>query len=261
MKPDSNKQPVIEVRGLGLSYGSRTVLEGVSFDVTKGSCLAVMGASGCGKSTLLKGMTGLLKPVNGQVTFDGSPMWGDGQLPYDDVLSKFGVLFQGGALWSSMNLLENISLPLETFSRLNKQEIENMASYKLSLVGLSGCEFLYPSELSGGMQKRAGLARALAMDPEILFLDEPSAGLDPINSSQLDELILELKDSLGITFVVVTHELDSIFSISDHSIFLSNQSKTILDQGKPLELLEGSRLKEVRDFLGRSSRRKTKQCG
>ena len=261
MKPDSTKQPVIEVRDLGLSYGNRTVLEGVSFDVTKGSCLAVMGASGCGKSTLLKGMTGLLKPVNGQVTFDGSSMWSDGQLPHDEVLSKFGVLFQGGALWSSMNLLENISLPLETFSRLNKKEIEYMASYKLSLVGLSGCEFLYPSELSGGMQKRAGLARALAMDPEILFLDEPSAGLDPINSSQLDELILELKDSLGITFVVVTHELDSIFSISDHSIFLSNQSRTILDQGKPIELLEGSRLGEVRDFLGRSSRRKSKQSG
>jgi len=147
MKPDATKQPVIEVRDLGLSYGNRTVLEGVSFDVTKGSCLTVMGASGCGKSTLLKGMTGLLKPVNGQVMFDGVSMWGHGQLPHDTVLSKFGVLFQGGALWSSMNLLENISLPLETFSRLNKQEIESMASYKLSLVGLSGCEFLYPSEL------------------------------------------------------------------------------------------------------------------
>jgi phospholipid/cholesterol/gamma-HCH transport system ATP-binding protein len=185
-------------------------------------------------------------------------MWGDGQLPHDEVLSKFGVLFQGGALWSSMNLLENISLPLETFSRLNRQEIEDMAAYKLSLVGLSGCELLYPSELSGGMQKRAGLARALAMDPEILFLDEPSAGLDPINSSQLDELILELKDSLGITFVVVTHELDSIFSISDHSIFLSNQSKTIIEQGKPVDLLKESRLDEVRDFLGRSSKSNTR---
>lgn len=258
MKPDSTKQSVIEVSDLSLSYGNRTVLQEVSFDVMKGSCLAVMGASGCGKSTLLKGMTGLLKPSNGQVKFEGDSMWGDGQLPHDEVLSKFGVLFQGGALWSSMNLLENISLPLETFSRLNRQEIEDMAAYKLSLVGLSGCEFLYPSELSGGMQKRAGLARALAMDPGILFLDEPSAGLDPINSSQLDELILELKDSLGITFVVVTHELESIFSISDHSIFLSNQSKTIIEQGKPIELLKGSKFVEVRDFLGRSSRINTK---
>ena len=138
MKPDSLKQSVIEVSDLALSYGSRTVLQEVSFDVLKGSCLAIMGASGCGKSTLLKGMTGLLKPFNGKVKFEGDSMWGDGQLPDDEVLSKFGVLFQGGALWSSMNLLENISLPLETFSRLNRQEIEDMAAYKLSLVGLSG---------------------------------------------------------------------------------------------------------------------------
>ena len=251
-------QACITIKKMTMAYGDFIIQRDLDFKINQGDIFVIMGGSGCGKSTLLKGMTGLLKPVNGQVMFDGVSMWGHGQLPHDTVLSKFGVLFQGGALWSSMNLLENISLPLETFSRLNKQEIESMASYKLSLVGLSGCEFLYPSELSGGMQKRAGLARALAMDPEILFLDEPSAGLDPINSSQLDELILELKDSLGITFVVVTHELDSIFSISDHSIFLSNQSKTILDQGKPVGLLEGSRLEEVRNFLGRSSRRKSK---
>jgi phospholipid/cholesterol/gamma-HCH transport system ATP-binding protein len=249
MNPNFEKESALKVRDLTLKYGTRTILEKVSFDVKQGSCMVVMGGSGCGKSTLLKAMTGLLKPTQGRVEFWDSSLWGRSQLPHDDVLANFGVLFQGGALWSSMNLIENISLPMETFSKLNSKEIEDLASYKLSLVGLSGCELLYPSELSGGMQKRAGLARALAMDPSILFLDEPSAGLDPVNSRNLDDLILELKDSLGITFVVVTHELDSIFSISDNSIFLDNESKTVLDQGKPHELMEHSRFDKIRSFL------------
>ena len=249
MNPNFEKESAVKVRDLTLKYGTRTILEKVSFDVKQGSCMVVMGGSGCGKSTLLKAMTGLLKPTLGQVSFGDSSLWGHSQAPHDDVLRNFGVLFQGGALWSSMNLIENISLPLETFSNLNSKEIEDLASYKLSLVGLSGCELLYPSELSGGMQKRAGLARALAMDPSILFLDEPSAGLDPVNSRNLDDLILELKESLGITFVVVTHELDSIFSISDNSIFLDNESKTVLDHGKPHELMEHSRFDKIRSFL------------
>jgi len=254
MNPNLESQSVLKVRNLELRYGSRMVLHEVSFDVANGSCVVVMGESGCGKSTLLKSMTGLLKPNMGNVEFGDSLLWGDTPHPNDEVLTEFGVLFQGGALWSSMNLLENISLPLETFSRLSRSEIESMAAYKLSLVGLSGCEFLYPSELSGGMQKRAGLARALAMDPGILFLDEPSAGLDPVNSRQLDELILELKDSLGITFIVITHELNSIFTISDHAIFLSSHSKTILDSGRPLDLIDQSAFADVRKFLLREQK-------
>ena len=243
----------LQVADLELRYGNRTILKNISFEVEEGSCLVVMGASGCGKSTLLKALTGLLKPVSGQVVFQNGELWDQGLLPNEKILSNFGVLFQGGALWSSMNLLENISLPLQTFSNLSVSEIEAMASYKLNLVGLSGCEYLYPSELSGGMQKRAGLARALAMDPGILFLDEPSAGLDPVTSKQLDDLIVELKNSLGITFVVVTHELDSIFSIADNSVFLSNVLMTILDRGNPKHLLSVSKFDEVTKFLSRQT--------
>ncbi|MEK9772515.1 MAG: ATP-binding cassette domain-containing protein [Opitutae bacterium] len=244
---------IVEANGLELGYNKEVILQNISFQVNPGSCLVIMGTSGCGKSTLLKSMTGLLKPHRGNVKFRNGELWGKAHLPNQDVLANFGVLFQGGALWSSMNLLENISLSLEAFSSMDKAEIENLASYKLSLVGLSGCEYLYPSELSGGMQKRAGLARALSMDPSILFLDEPSAGLDPINSRQLDELIIELKESLGLTFVVVTHELDSIFSIADDAIFLDAQAKSILAQGNPIALKSFPEHPEVRDFLTRSN--------
>jgi phospholipid/cholesterol/gamma-HCH transport system ATP-binding protein len=243
----------LKVTDLELRYGNRTILKNISLEVEEGSCLVVMGASGCGKSTLLKALTGLLRPASGQVVFQNGELWNRGVLPNETILSNFGVLFQGGALWSSMNLLENISLPLQTFSNLSVTEIEAMASYKLNLVGLSGCEYLYPSELSGGMQKRAGLARALAMDPSILFLDEPSAGLDPVTSKQLDDLIIELKNSLGITFVVVTHELDSIFSIADDSVFLSNHSQTILERGNPNQLRKMSSFAEVTKFLSRDT--------
>ena len=243
---------MVEAKELKLCYGSELILQDITFEVRGGECLVIMGASGCGKSTLLRSMTGLLKPVCGNVKFSNGYLWGEGDIPDQDILSNFGVLFQGGALWSSMNILENVSLPLQTYSKLDCQEIEEVASYKLSLVGLSGCEYRYPAQLSGGMQKRAGLARAMSMDPDILFLDEPSAGLDPINSSQLDELIVELKNSLGLTFIVVTHELKSIFEIADNAIFLSSQSKSLLDHGRPADLQSVSKHDEVRSFLSRS---------
>ena len=249
MNLSKNDRVILEVSALELRYSLDLILSDISFAVNSGSCLVIMGASGCGKSTLLKSMTGLLKPTQGNIRFSGGELWGRAELPNQDLLSNFGVLFQGGALWGSMNLLENISLPLETFTSLSNEEIEGLASYKLSLVGLSGCEYLYPSQLSGGMQKRAGLARALSMDPSILFLDEPSAGLDPINSRQLDELIGELKNSLGLTFVVVTHELKSIFKIADDAVFLSKKTKSVLEQGKPVELQKSSKYPEIKEFL------------
>jgi phospholipid/cholesterol/gamma-HCH transport system ATP-binding protein len=210
-----------------------------------------MGSSGCGKSTLLKSMVGLLSPQTGKIFLDEINIWEVESRNISSVLRKYGVLFQGGALWGSMNLIENVSLPLKTYTDLKDSEIDDLARYKLNLVGLSGYGDFYPAQLSGGMKKRAGLARAMALDPDILFLDEPSAGLDPINSHRLDNLINELKDSLGITFVVVTHELASIFEIADDSIFLDGKSKTIVACGKPDSLRSSSSIDVVRDFLTR----------
>ena len=242
---------ILRVNNLQLAYGDYEVLKGVSFHALRGECLVVMGGSGCGKSTLLKSMVGLLEPLDGEVTVDSQNIWSLDVDVQEAVLRKFGVLFQGGALWGSMNLLENVSLPLEIYTNLNPSEIEGLARYKLNLVGLSGYSEFYPAQLSGGMKKRAGLARAMALDPDILFLDEPSAGLDPVNSHRLDNLINELKESLGITFVVVTHELASIFDIADYSIFLDGKKKTLVDQGKPTDLRENSKFEEVRAFLHR----------
>jgi phospholipid/cholesterol/gamma-HCH transport system ATP-binding protein len=249
----SNQSPVLRVENLNLTYGEYEVLSGVSFEVRDGSCLVVMGGSGCGKSTLLKSLVGLLEPAAGEVFFDSNNLWASGPEDREKILRGFGVLFQGGALWSSMNLLENVSLPLETYTELSNSEIARVAEYKLGLVGLSGYEEFYPSQLSGGMKKRAGLARAMALDPQILFFDEPSAGLDPLSSRRLDDLINELKESLGITFVVVSHELASIFEIADDSIFLDAKSKTLLQQGSPAWLLENSEHDHVRSFLSRGS--------
>ena len=253
MTDRSTQNAVLRVENLELSYGEHEVLSEVSFSVNHRSCLVVMGGSGCGKSTLLKSMVGLLEPVGGEVFFNTSNLWASTPGEKEKFLRRFGVLFQGGALWSSMNLLENVSLPLETYTTLSESEIADVAEYKLGLVGLSGYEEFYPSQLSGGMKKRAGLARAMALDPEILFLDEPSAGLDPLSSRRLDDLINELKESLGITFVVVSHELASIFEIADDSIFLDSKSKTLLEQGSPSWLLENTQHDHVRSFLSRDS--------
>lgn len=242
---------IVRVENLTLAYGNNVVLDRVSFEVKTGNCLFVMGGSGCGKSTLLKSMVGLLEPVAGEISVNGSKLW-DEQSNMNQVLKEFGVLFQGGALWSSMTIQENVALPLETHSDLGAREVRDIARYKLGLVGLSGFEGFYPAQLSGGMKKRAGLARALALDPKILFFDEPSAGLDPITSKRLDDLINELKESLGMTFVVVSHELASIFNIADDAIFLDAKSKTLLDQGHPDFLLNNSKHSEVIDFLTRN---------
>ncbi|MDG1324491.1 MAG: ATP-binding cassette domain-containing protein [Opitutales bacterium] len=254
MKEDSLKMTsILEVENLKLAYGEYQVLEKVSFSAKRGKCTVLMGGSGCGKSTLLKSMVGLLEPQEGRVLVDTIDLWAVDQAEKTSILKKYGVLFQGGALWGSMNLVENVSLPLETYTELSEAEINDLARYKLNLVGLSGYGDFYPAQLSGGMKKRAGLARAMALDPDILFLDEPSAGLDPINSHRLDNLINELKVSLGITFIVVTHELPSIFDIADDSIFLDGETKTLLAQGRPSDLRENSEHDRVRSFLRRGT--------
>jgi phospholipid/cholesterol/gamma-HCH transport system ATP-binding protein len=251
MNEESNHPAVLRVEKLDLAYGDFEVLQDVSFEVKNGSCLVVMGVSGCGKSTLLKSLIGLLPPKNGRVFFHSDDLWASDTKERLGILRRLGVLFQGGALWSSMNLLENVSLPLETYTDLSETEIGQIAEYKLSLVGLAGYEEFYPSQLSGGMRKRAGLARAMALDPKVLFFDEPSAGLDPLTSRRLDDLINELKESLGMTFVVVSHELASIFEIADDSVFLDATTKTLLDQGNPTWLAENSEHEHVRSFLNR----------
>jgi phospholipid/cholesterol/gamma-HCH transport system ATP-binding protein len=210
-----------------------------------------MGGSGCGKSTLLKSLIGLLKPSRGKITLEGKDLWDVRNSQRQNLLRRCGVLFQGGALWSSLNIIENLSLPLQTHTKLDEKEIRELALYKLSLVGLSGFEQFYPSEISGGMRKRAGIARAMILDPSVVFLDEPSAGLDPVNSKRLDDLINELKQSLGVTFVVVTHELASIFEIGDHSVFLDVKSKSVIAQGSPKFLLQNCENLDVQSFLKR----------
>jgi phospholipid/cholesterol/gamma-HCH transport system ATP-binding protein len=203
-----------------MAYGSFVIQHDLDFVVERGEVFVIMGGSGCGKSTLLNHMVGLKQPVRGDVVYDGESFWGSPPESRDGLRRRLGVSFQAGALWSSMTLAENVGLPLQTFTRLPARQIREIVSLKLALVGLAGYEEFYPSEVSGGMLKRAGVARAMALDPDILFFDEPSAGLDPISSRRLDDLILELRDSLGATMVVVTHELPSIFTIADNSVFL-----------------------------------------
>ena len=228
-----NNNISISVRNLQIGYGSFVLMRDVSFQVRKGDIFFIMGGSGCGKSTLLHVLMGLKAPQEGQVFFGETNFWGSSGDERRKLMRGAGVLFQSGALWSSMTLAENVALPLQQYTDLSDAEIGELASLKLSLVGLAGFESYYPSEISGGMTKRAGLARALALDPDILFLDEPSAGLDPVSSNLLDELIQELRDSLGATFVIVSHELASIFNIGTNSIFIDVKTRTVTAEGNP----------------------------
>ena len=243
----------LNIQNLTMAYGESIIQENLDFTVEHGEIFVIMGGSGCGKSTLLRHLVGLMQPYQGQILINGVDLWQTSNNERNQIISRSGVLDQGGALWSSMTLAENLEVPLKEYSNLSAKQINEVISYKLSLVGLAGFEDYYPSEISGGMQKRAGLARAIALDPDILFFDEPSAGLDPISSSLLDDLILQLRDSLGATVVIVTHELASIFAVGDNSIFLDPDSKTIIARGAPNELLESSDDPRVRKFLTRAT--------
>jgi phospholipid/cholesterol/gamma-HCH transport system ATP-binding protein len=245
--------PRIAVDGLTMAYGDFVIQRDLTFDVRAGSIFVIMGGSGCGKSTLLRHMIGLQAPARGDVRYDGESLW---QAPPEArvaMLRRCGVLYQKGALWSSMTLAENVALPLREFTALSRAEIRDVVALKLALVGLAGFEEFYPAQISGGMQKRAGLARAMALDPDILFFDEPSAGLDPISSRLLDDLILELRQSLGATIVVVTHELASIFAIGDDAVFLDAETRTMIARGSPRTLRDAPPDPKVRAFLTRGA--------
>jgi len=251
----------IEVCQLTMAYGDRVIQHDLSFTVNRGDIFVIMGGSGCGKSTLLRHMIGLNEPARGDVLYDGQSFWAAEPAEREKMMRRFGVLYQSGALWSSMTLAENVALSLGEYTNLSTMQIDELVSLKLALVGLAGFEEFYPSEISGGMRKRAGLARAMALDPDILFFDEPSAGLDPISSDLLDELILELRTSLGATVVIVTHELASIFAIANNSVFLDAETKTMIARGDPKELLEHPPEPKVREFLTRGQSKKELKHG
>ena len=234
-----------------MAYGDRIVMRDLDFDVRRGDIFFIIGGSGCGKTTLLRHLIGLQEPARGEVWYGGVDFTGASDDERERIQRRFGVLFQKGALWTSMTLAENVGLPLEQFTPLTPAEIEEAATLKLALVGLGGFEDYFPSEISGGMQKRAGLARAMALDPEVLFFDEPSAGLDPVTSRLLDDLIVSLRDSLGATVVIVSHELPSILAIGDDCIFLDTELRTISARGNPHRLLESPPNDNVRRFLTR----------
>jgi len=241
----------ITVEDLTMAYGDFVIQRDLNFTIPRGNIFIIMGGSGCGKSTLLRHMIGLKAPASGKVLFDGISYWESAPAEQQRIKRGFGISFQSGAMWSSLTLAENVALPLGEYTDLAAADIAEVVALKLSLVGLSGFEEFYPSEISGGMQKRAALARAIALDPEILFFDEPSAGLDPISSRRLDDLILELRDSLGTTIVVVTHELASIFAIGDNAVFLDAETRTMIATGNPKTLRDESPDPGVRRFLNR----------
>jgi len=236
---------------LDMGYGSFILMRYLNFTVNRGDIFIIMGGSGCGKSTLLKILVGLKEPLRGRVMYGDLSLWDADPGEREHFMRRFGILYQQGALWSSLTLAENVALPLQLYTKLNPAQMREIVSLKMALVGLAGFEEFYPSEISGGMRKRAGLARAMALDPDILFFDEPSAGLDPVSAKLLDDLILELRDSLGTTIVVVTHELASIFAIANNSVYLDVETRTMTAIGDPKKLLAESKDPNVRKFLTR----------
>ena len=246
--------PAIEVANLVCGYEGKVVLKDVSFQVARGEVVFVIGGSGCGKSTLLRHLVGLNVPPSGTVKFFGAPFSAADLNARRATLKTFGMLFQGGALWTSLTLRENVALPLEEHTKLSRREIQEIAAFKLTQVGLGGFEDYYPAEISGGMKKRAGLARALVLDPAIVFFDEPSAGLDPVTSRKLDELILQIRDTFGTTILVVSHELASIFAIADRAIMLDRAHQGIIAEGRPADLAANSRDPRVLEFLSRGEK-------
>jgi phospholipid/cholesterol/gamma-HCH transport system ATP-binding protein len=249
--PNGADGPAIRVENLDMVYGDFVIQRDLNFEVGRGDIFIIMGGSGCGKSTLLRHLIGLIRPGRGRILYGDQSLWDIQPEARQVLLQRLGVLYQKGALWSSMTLAENIAMPLQASTDLSPAEVRELCLVKLALVGLAGFEDYYPSQISGGMQKRAGLARAIALDPEILFFDEPSAGLDPVSSRLLDELILELRDSLGATIVVVTHELASIFAIGNNSVFLDADTKTMIAQGDPKQLLADCPDPKIQRFLRR----------
>ena len=257
----SERQVHIHIDKLTMAYGANLIQKDLNFDIYRGDVFVIMGGSGCGKSTLLKHMIGLFPPAAGDILYEGKSFQQAGEEEQFQMRRGWGITYQTGGLFSAMTLAQNTALPLQQYTELSESEIADIVAYKLSLVGLGGYEEYYPSEISGGMQKRAGLARAIALDPEILFFDEPSAGLDPISSQLLDDLILEMQESLGATVVIVTHELASIFSIASNSVFLDAETKTMIDYGDPRDLVEQSEHEKVRRFLARGGTQKTGERG
>jgi len=244
---------MIQVRELSVGYGDVVILDRISFDIYEGELFVILGGSGCGKSTLLKAMIGLIPPFSGEIIMDGDPLSNKDETRLQQQLRKIGVLYQGAALFGSMTIAENVALPIEEYASLPRELVRAMVRMKLGLVNLQGYENHFPSELSGGMKKRAGLARAMALNPKILFFDEPSAGLDPITSAELDDLILHLNRSLGTTMVIVTHELESIFAVAQRVIMLDKQTRGIIAEGDPRYLRDHSQNAFVRRFFNRQA--------
>ncbi len=247
----AEKEVHIEVKDLTMAYDDFIIQQQLNFKIYKGDIFIVMGGNGCGKSTLLRHLLGLKKPAKGDVYYQNANLWKISDQQRKKIMRRNGVMYQSGALWSSLTLAENIELPLKEYTELAADEIKGLAYLKLALVGLVGFEEYYPAEISGGMKKRAGLARALALDPDILFFDEPSAGLDPLSAKLLDDLILSIQDSLGTTIVVVTHDLPSLFTIGTDSVFLDSVSKTVIAKGAPNKLLKECPNPVVQQFLSR----------